>query len=144
MKNLELDNNLILEKLKILEKHLQRLEELKALSQGKFSLPNNFDIAAWNLRSALEAVFDLGAHVSSRIPGNSFGTYKEIALKLGKYGIVPLNFAKQNLEKMAGYRNRLTHFYFEVSSKEMYDIIQNNLGDFEIFMKYIKKLIKKE
>ena len=43
---------------------------------------------------------------------------------------------------MVGYRNRLTHFYFEVTPKEMYKIIQNNLGDFDKFLKYIKKILE--
>ena len=58
------------------------------------------------------------------------------------YKIVSKKFAREKLFKMAGYRNRLTHFYFDVSYKEMYDIIQNNLEDVEEFLKYIKKFLK--
>lgn len=53
-----------------------------------------------------------------------------------------MNFTKNKLYEMAGYRNRLTHFYFEVTPKEMYKIIQNNLGDFDKFLKYIKKILE--
>jgi len=55
-----------------------------------------------------------------------------------------MNFTKNKLYEMAGYRNRLTHFYFEVTPKEMYKIIQNNLGDFDKFLKYIKKILEKK
>ncbi len=53
-----------------------------------------------------------------------------------------MDFAKGNFCKMAGYRNRLTHFYLQVSPKEIYQIIKDNLEDFEVFMKHIKRLLK--
>ena len=45
---------------------------------------------------------------------------------------------------MGGYRNRLTHFYFEVTPKEMYDIVQNNADDFKKFMGFVKKFLIKQ
>ena len=39
---------------------------------------------------------------------------------------------------MAGYRNRLTHFYFDVTPLEMYKIVKKDLGDFDTFLNYIK------
>ncbi|MCD6500758.1 hypothetical protein J7K42_01930 [bacterium] len=32
--------------------------------------------------------------------------------------------------------------YFEIKPKEMYEIIQRNLGDFEIFLKHIKRVVE--
>ena len=65
-------------------------------------------------------------------------SYKDVALFLGKEGIVPQNFTKEKLLKMAGYRNRLVHFYAEVSVNELYEIIQNRLEDFTEFLQYLK------
>ena len=42
---------------------------------------------------------------------------------------------------MAGYRNRMVHFYSEITEKELHKIIQDNLQDFEKFCSYINKLI---
>jgi uncharacterized protein YutE (UPF0331/DUF86 family) len=42
---------------------------------------------------------------------------------------------------MAGYRNRLTHFYADVKPEEIHKIIQVNLGDFEMFLRAIKDLL---
>lgn len=64
-----------------------------------------------------------------------------MALEMGKQKIVPMEFAEKRLAEMAGYRNRLTHFYFEVTPEEMYDIIQNPLSDFDTFLGHIKKLL---
>ena len=49
----------------------------------------------------------------------------------------------EKLEKMAGYRNRLVHYYKEISSEELYEILQNDLGDLEKFLKEIEKFLIK-
>lgn len=77
---------------------------------------------------------------------DNFGSdrhHRKFLEKIEGFKIVPMDFAEEKLYEMAGYRNRLTHFYFEISPKEMYEIVQNRLDDFRIFLKYVKKLIKK-
>ncbi|MCS7201741.1 MAG: DUF86 domain-containing protein [Dictyoglomus sp.] len=121
---------------------MNRLLKFKKIPLEEFEKDDNFAIAEHYLRRALEAVFDIGNHILSRIPGIRISTYKDIALALAKENIIPEDFAKEKLVKMAGYRNRLIHFYSEVSLEELYNIIQNNLGDFEEFLKYIKELLE--
>ena len=67
---------------------------------------------------------------------------KEIAQKLGENKIVPLEFANNQLVKMAKYRNRLVHFYAQVSCQELHQIISKDLGDFEFFLSSIKNLLE--
>jgi len=105
-------------------------------------LDDNFAIAEHYLRYALEATFDICAHILSRIPGAQVGKYREMAIEMGRQKIVPMDFAEEKLEKMTRYRNRLTHFYLEITPKEMYGIIQHNLGDFEVFLKHIKRVVE--
>ena len=143
MTDIKIDKEIILHRSKLIEKYLRRLKGLQGLSEGKFTLPDNLDVAAYNLRSALEATFDICAHILARIPGAEVDEYKKMAHEMGKQGVIPMSFAEGQLEKMAGYRNRLTHFYFEVTPPEMYGIIQNNLGDFETFLAHIKKFLEK-
>lgn len=143
MREVKIDKKVIEERIKLIETHIQRLKGLQGLTPGRFALPDNFDVAAWNLRCALEATFDVCAHILSRIPGAQVDEYKKMALEMGKQKIVPIDFAQNTLSKMAGYRNRLTHFYFEIAPKEMYDIVQNNLDDFKVFLKYIKKFVER-
>ena len=95
-----------------------------------------FAVAEHHLRRALEAVFDIGGHVISRFPyspGKRPKTLREIAHALGEKGVVDQTFANNALSKMAGYRNRMVHFYDEVTPRELYGIITNNLGDLEEF-----------
>jgi uncharacterized protein YutE (UPF0331/DUF86 family) len=43
----------------------------------------------------------------------------------------------------SSYRNRLVHFYDEVSEAELYQIIRNNLGDIEEFVRQIAAFLQK-
>ncbi|GAG51554.1 unnamed protein product, partial [marine sediment metagenome] len=49
----------------------------------------------------------------------------------------------ERLRLMAGYRNRLVHFYHDVNDNELYLILKNNLSDMENFVKEIKTFIEK-
>ncbi|MGB9858213.1 MAG: HepT-like ribonuclease domain-containing protein [Dictyoglomaceae bacterium] len=46
-----------------------------------------------------------------------------MVLKFSEDDIIPEKFAEEKLVKMKGYRNRLVHFYYEVSVEELYYII---------------------
>lgn len=80
------------------------------------------------LRRALEALLDLGRHILAK--GLAVGTaeYKQIADELGKQGILsPQDSYKMRL--LAGYRNRLTHYYHEVTREELYRVCAQELDD---------------
>ena len=47
------------------------------------------------------------------------------------------------LIKIAGYRNRMVHFYKEIKDRELYDILQNDLGDVEKFLKEMEIFLRK-
>jgi len=102
---------------------------------------DNFRIAFYDLHRTLEAVMDIGTHILSRIPGARPASYKDIPRLLEKNKIIPAEFAMNSLSKMAGYRNRMVHFYGEITEKEIYDIIQEELQDFYTFLSHINKIV---
>ncbi len=122
------------------------LEKLRGLaSLGATTLATNTDTYAlcqFYLRQALEGVFHIGEHILSRLSGSRATEYKEIAKKLGEAGIVDKAFADTKLVAMAGYRNRLTHFYAEITPEELHQILTINLGDFVIFLKAVKQVLE--
>jgi len=93
------------------------------------------------LRRSLEVVFDISRHILSKTYGFKEIEYKAIAREMGKRGVISEKLAV-GLYKMAGYRNRLVHFYKEVTSEELFEIITNDLGDFDQFSKEIVSFIK--
>ena len=43
--------------------------------------------------------------------------------------------------KMTGYRNRMVHFYGEITEHELYSIIQEELGDIGTFCAYVNEVL---
>jgi len=82
------------------------------------------------LRRGLEAVFDLGRHVLAKGFGRAPGEYRSIADGLVHVGILS-GETGATLRQMAGYRNRMVHFYNRVLEDELLDICQNHLTDIE-------------
>jgi uncharacterized protein YutE (UPF0331/DUF86 family) len=82
------------------------------------------------LRRALEALFDLGRHILAKGFAVAVSEYKAISPALLQQGIVDADLAERMTE-MAGYRNRLVHFYDEVTPGELYEILDHHLVDVE-------------
>jgi uncharacterized protein YutE (UPF0331/DUF86 family) len=123
MKKFEINKTTITDRIEIIQKSLKKLEQLRGLTPGKFALDDNFAIAEHYLRYALEATFDICAHILSREPGEKISTYAGMAQEMGRRGFLPVDFAKGNFTNMAKYRNRMTHFYLEITPKELHKII---------------------
>lgn len=141
MKNIPVNKDTVLKKMDEIQNDLVKLNGIKNLTLEEFRSGENFAVAEHYLRRALEALFEIGAHILSRIPGKRASGYKEIALFLGEAKIIPDDFARETLVKMAGYRNRLVHFYSEITKDEMHGIIKNRLNDFTVFMEHIKTFL---
>lgn len=144
MKQLPLKFQSIIPRIDGIEKDIKKLYELSKLPRENFYdiTHDHYDVAKLRLREALEGVFNIGAHILSRMEGGRATEYREIARKLGEHGIIEKEFADTKLTRMAGYRNRLTHFYAEITPNELYDILNNNLGDFETFLVAIKQVLE--
>lgn len=125
---------------------LRDVDKLRKLSdKGLEEFKKNeefFALSQFYLRQALEGVFHIGEHILSRLNGGRATEYKEIAKLLGERGIVNKNFAETRLKSMAGYRNRLTHFYADITPEEIYDILKNHLDDFEVFLRAVKNVLE--
>lgn len=82
------------------------------------------------LRRSLEALLDIGRHILAKGFATPVSEYKEIAGKLETCGALSQEDAAL-LRLLAGYRNRLVHFYHEVSADELYQICSGRLDDLE-------------
>lgn len=92
--------------------------------------PRNTAAAESHLRRALEALLDLGRHVLAKGFGEAVVEYKDVARAMGEVGILDKQ-RETLLRTLAGYRNRLVHFYHEVSDRELYEICTTQLDDIE-------------
>jgi uncharacterized protein YutE (UPF0331/DUF86 family) len=128
-----------------LEYTAQMLAEIRSLpledSEVFFADARNLHTAESCLRRGLESLLDAGRHVLAK--GFSVGAseYKEIAERLGKSNV--LNPADTSLlSNLAGYRNRLVHFYHEVGPDELYNLCATRLGDIEHLAEELKTWLK--
>jgi uncharacterized protein YutE (UPF0331/DUF86 family) len=80
------------------------------------------------LRRTLEALLDIGRHILAKCFGKGISEYKEISKELEQKEVLS-SVDAQLLRIMAGYRNRLVHFYHEVSTEELYRICKENIDD---------------
>ena len=139
MTDLILNKETIFERINGIQEEIAQMEKAGDADFSEYEKSDRYKLAAYHLHRALEGVFNIGTHILSRIPGGKADEYKQVAQNLGKFNIVPKDFANNNLTKMAKYRNRLVHLYAQVTARETYDIIHNNLDDFDIFLSAIKK-----
>lgn len=97
--------------------------------QAFFADSRNVWTAESCLRRGLEALLDTGRHILAKGFATGVSEYKEVASELGHRGVLTPDEA-QTLRLMAGYRNRMAHFYHEITPEEIYDICRTNLEDF--------------
>jgi len=93
------------------------------------------------LQIAIQIVIDIGNHILASIRENEIDEYVDIIDKLGEKNVIPLSFAKK-IRDMAGFRNILVHEYTRVDLKQVYEILQERLGDFLEFIRHIKNYLK--
>ncbi|MBU4141650.1 DUF86 domain-containing protein [Patescibacteria group bacterium] len=126
-----------------IEENVLALKEFSSMPFEEFKADKkNYGLCEHHLRRALEGVLTIGTHILSRLPVKT-KDYQEIILSLGKLGIIPNDFAEKN-KKLASYRNRMTHIYWEISSKEIYEITQEHLADIEKFCEYYLDYARKQ
>ncbi len=90
------------------------------------------------LRRALEALLDLGRHILAKQFAIAVEEYKEIGPALARQGVIPKELADQ-FRTLAGYRNRMVHFYHEVSNDEILDICANHLHILEMVLDALRQ-----
>ena len=63
-------------------------------------------------------------------------TYADIFHEMYRLGVVEDDF-KNRLIKMAKFRNRLVHLYWEIDPETVYQLLQDNLDDFALFQQKV-------
>ena len=95
--------------------------------------PRNIAAAESYLRRCIEALLDLGRHILAKGFAVAATEYKEIGSRLTEERVLS---AEQGvlLRQIVGYRNRMVHFYHEITHKELYLLCTQNLKDVETIL----------
>ncbi len=109
------------------------LDELRALRAATFEEFTADRRNVWAsdalLRRAIEALFDAARHVLAKAYGLGGLEYREVARLSSAKGIVPAGALADRMLKVAGFRNRLAHYYDEVTPKELFQVVSRDLQD---------------
>jgi uncharacterized protein YutE (UPF0331/DUF86 family) len=123
---------------------IEALQDLPIQNSQKF-LSNQHTIAAAEsyLRRSLEALFDIGRHILAKRFGAPVTEYKEIAQSLLERKILQKK-ESDTLRQMAGYRNRMVHFYHEISPEELQEICAHHLDDIKTLLNKLLDWVRKD
>ena len=138
-----IDKKVIEERLKILEKALEGLVNIRedSLDDIRHSLEKQWAVEH-GLQLAIQTLLDIGSHILVEEGERNINNYTDIIRQLGEMGIIPREFAK-SIEGMAGLRNILVHEYVNVDLEIIIKILQQRIEDFEQFISLIRKYLSK-
>jgi uncharacterized protein YutE (UPF0331/DUF86 family) len=97
------------------------------------------------LQLSIESCLNIGNRLISleqfNKPTDTPETYADIFIQLKNIGVIDSSFCDRFV-KMAKFRNRLVHLYWEIDKKKVYEIIRDNLEDFKLFEQNVVKFLK--
>ena len=121
---------------------LRRLKELADLPKDEFlSNPHFIASAKYFLIVAIEAAIDMCNHVISRNRLRVPEDYADTFRVMGEASFFDDEFVDR-LVRMARFRNRLVHLYWNVDDKIVYEILQKDIQDLEEFVKRFMEGLK--
>ncbi|MBI5376936.1 MAG: DUF86 domain-containing protein [Candidatus Schekmanbacteria bacterium] len=126
-------------KISVIEENLGKLDELRQLPADEFKKDfRNIEAAKHLLQVSIEAMTDIGTHIISRMRLKIPATNADVFRTLSENGYIPGN----HLDKfilMTRFRNKIVHFYVKVTPDEIYNILQEDLPDFKLFISDVLK-----
>ncbi|GBD91795.1 hypothetical protein BMS3Abin04_02527 [bacterium BMS3Abin04] len=133
----------------LIEKHLQSyisdLENLRKHSGVTVEDIKTDRDLLWILERGLylllQNLLDMLAHIVSSDFNESWEFYSDLGEILARNNIITIG-EKDLLNKMVGFRNRLSHEYLSLEPKILEDIVNNRLNDFNKFLIIVKEYCK--
>ncbi len=123
---------------------MENLHELKEIKKDEFlSNYKNYFTAQRALEICINICIDIGNHIVTLNNKERPETFTDIIKILAKYDIIS-DELKTQLTKMVRFRNLLGHFYLEIDNEIIYNILQNNLNDFNSFKETILRKFKND
>ena len=125
------------------QKALNHLRRLSLTEKSAFLKdPDKISSAKYNFIVAIEAVIDLCNHI---IAANMLRTpedYADTFRVMGEAGVFTQEQIN-SLARMAKFRNRLIHIYWDVDEELLYQYLQNNLDGLEGAFTQLKKIFSR-
>jgi len=129
--------NKLRQKITFIEENLRHLRRLARLPEAEFVESAIYCSAAIRmLQVAIEAMIDAASHIAAKERLGFPKSYADTFKLLANEQIISRDFL-ETAQRMVRFRNRAVHLYEEISPQEVYRILQHNLPDFELFIRFI-------
>lgn len=129
------------DRIKKLQEYLDKLSQLAKTQKQEFLADfRNTESAKYLLQVSIECCLDIANHIIASAKFRSPNDYADSFRILHEQKIVPDSLI-DNLVEMAKFRNRIVHIYWEISDELVYEIIQEKLGDFNLYIQAILKIL---
>jgi len=135
-----IDRDIVLAKIAIIQRCLQRIQQVTQLDPSSLDDIDNEDIFVLNLQRAVQAAIDLGAHVLVAQGLEMPATLREIFTTLERHGLISATVST-NMQKMCGFRNIAVHACQTLSKPILKAILTDHLKDLEDFYDEIRNLL---
>jgi len=141
---MKIDRDVLLTRFKKMDNLIQNLKEIKKKSKDEFLSNYLLHLSTQRaLEMCINICIDVGNHILTMNKNGKPETYGDIFTELSKLGLIDKKL-KEILIKMVKFRNLLGHLYMEISNEKIYEILQDNLDDFNLFKKEIYSKFKEQ
>jgi uncharacterized protein YutE (UPF0331/DUF86 family) len=137
----------IKEQLKRLNQYYLQLVNIRQTSSEDF-ISDDIKYAAAEriLQTAIESCINVGNRLISLLqfeqPVQTPESYADIFIIMRNLNIIDSEFSEQ-LVKMAKFRNRLVHLYWNIDPEETYRILHENIDDLKTFQNNVVDFLNK-
>lgn len=132
-----MDKKVIEVRLKKLDHAVSRLKRIQQISKDEYVNNQDYqDIAERNFQVAIQTCIDIANYI---IAGQNLSVPDEqenVFIVLGKDGVLSEELVER-IKGMVSFRNILVHNYLYTDPNQVYDILQNQLSDFNSFAQAI-------
>lgn len=129
-------------KLDVIPENLEKLALLRAMSSEEFTSDfRNIDSALHRLQTSIQALVDLGGYIIASLGLRTPSTNGEVIEILVEHGLLDPE-QRDRYISMIQFRNRIVHFYNDISLKIIYQILQDELGDIRELYRALMQIIE--
>ena len=130
-------NDVLRERLKLLNEYIKDLLNLQSVDIRTYEETKLIHrTVERTLQLAVETCLDIGQHIISMEGFRAPGDNREVFIILQEEDVIPDDLLPK-LEAMARFRNLIVHDYARINHSIVYKILQESLGDFDLFAKAI-------
>jgi uncharacterized protein YutE (UPF0331/DUF86 family) len=143
---MEIDKEKIKQRFSEINESLKEIQRLVSVDDKEFWLKKeNIAAVKYYLLQAIESVGSVCVHIAAKKFNKGISVFGECFEVLFKEGFMQEDLSEK-LRKMAKFRNKLIHRYWEIEDEKILEYSRKDLGDFNEFIKAVDKILngKKE